>query len=105
MATRAQGQHKSEFDKAKEQLERQDSAVNKLIDRQVQLKRELEQVEDELLVADELLQYYKEHPVLKVSDRRDPSQIREHEGEFDEPELPIESPTWKGFKEKHLQEK
>jgi len=99
---RTQGQRPTEFEKAKEVMERQDALVQKLLSKRLHLRAELDEVEGTLAFEDELLQYYMNHPVLKVSDRRDETQIREED--LEEPQLPLEVPTWKGFKSNYVKE-
>ena len=97
------GVHKTEFEKAQDALVKQQDVVNKIqekVDKLNELILSLEDLSDQLNVEKELLEYYGQHPVLKVSDHRDETQIREEQ--FEEPELPIEVPTWKGFKESHM---
>jgi hypothetical protein len=100
---RSQGQHKSEFDRAKEALEKQEALVERLRTKELQLVTELNSIQDQLVVAKELLEYYQSHPVLQVKDRtsRDASSQA-----FEDVPLPIEDnpqSTWKGFTERHLQ--
>jgi hypothetical protein len=103
---RTQGQRPTEFEKAKETMERQDALVDKLLTKRNQLKAQLDEVEDALLVEDELLKYYMNHPVLQVKDHRKILQPMDtDEPRYDdEPQLPLDTPTWKGFKSNYVKE-
>lgn len=103
---RTQGQRPTEFEKAKETMERQDALVQKLLSKRLHLRAELDEVEGTLAFEDELLKYYMNHPVLQVKDHRKILQpMDEDEPRYDdEPQLPLDTPTWKGFKSNYVKE-
>lgn len=103
---RTQGQRPTEFEKAKETMERQDALVEKLLRKRLELKTQLDEIEDALAIEDELLKYYMLHPVLQVKDRREILEpLDADEPRYDdEPQLPLDTPTWKGFKSNYVKE-